>query len=81
MSSTAIKGILIAGFIGLSIIILASCHRKNAPKLETQVKEKSLMDEHLSEEIDHGLHKITLETGEKILIYRGVESCTMIQLK
>ena len=30
---------------------------------------------------DNGLYKITLEDGREILIYRGIESVSMIQLK
>ena len=32
-------------------------------------------------EINHGLFKVQLNDSTTILIYRGVESCTMIQLK
>lgn len=37
--------------------------------------------EHLMDEITHGLNKVTLNDSTTILIYRGVESCTMLQLK
>jgi hypothetical protein len=37
--------------------------------------------QHIMDEIDHGLNKIKLNDSTTILIYRGVESCTMIQLK
>ena len=37
--------------------------------------------EKLSEEIHKGLYKITIDDTVNILIYRGVESCTMIQVK
>lgn len=39
--------------------------------------------ETLSDEVDHGLHKITLTSDKdtiNVLIYRGVESVTMIQI-
>jgi hypothetical protein len=32
-------------------------------------------------EVDHGLFKVQLNDSTTVLIYRGVESCTMIQLK
>jgi len=32
-------------------------------------------------EIGHGLYKVKLDDTTTVLIYRGVESCTMIQLK
>ena len=31
--------------------------------------------------VSHGLYKVQLNDSTTILIYRGVESCTMIQLK
>ena len=37
--------------------------------------------EKLSEEIYKGLYKITIDDTVHILIYRGVESVTMIQVK
>lgn len=37
--------------------------------------------EHLMSEVDPGLNKVTLNDSTVILIYRGVESCTMLQLK
>jgi hypothetical protein len=32
-------------------------------------------------EVGHGLYKVQLNDSTTVLIYRGVESCTMIQLK
>jgi hypothetical protein len=32
-------------------------------------------------EIGHGLYKVKVDDTTTVLIYRGVESCTMIQLK
>jgi hypothetical protein len=40
-----------------------------------------ITDEPLLDPVDHGLHKITINDSTTILLYRGVESCTMIQLK
>jgi hypothetical protein len=37
--------------------------------------------EKLSEEVYKGLYQITIDDAVHILIYRGVESVTMIQLK
>jgi hypothetical protein len=37
----------------------------------------------LSDEVGHGLHKVTLTSDKdtiNVLIYRGVESVTMIQI-
>ena len=35
----------------------------------------------IASEVDHGLHKVIINDTTVVLIYRGVESCTMIQLK
>jgi hypothetical protein len=32
-------------------------------------------------EVSHGLYKVQLDDTTTILIYRGVESCSMLQLK
>jgi hypothetical protein len=37
--------------------------------------------EMMSDEIAKGLYKITIDDTVHILLYRGVESCTMIQIK
>jgi hypothetical protein len=56
--------------------IMMSCDTKvsntdsNEPKVEKIIGE-----------VDHGLYKVQLNDSTTVLIYRGVESCTMIQLK
>ena len=37
--------------------------------------------EKLSESIDHGLYRVTIDDTTQILLYRGVESCAMVKLK
>ena len=37
--------------------------------------------EKITDEVAHGLNKIKLNDSTTILVYRGIESCTMIQLK
>jgi hypothetical protein len=37
--------------------------------------------QHIINEVDYGLNKIKLTDSTTILIYRGMQSCTMIQLK
>lgn len=56
---------------------------KSVDKLEggTPNHLKHLEIEMISEEIDHGLYKITIDDTVHVLLYRGVESCTMTQLK
>lgn len=42
---------------------------------------KDLKIERLAGEADHGLNKVIINDTTVILIYRGNESCTMIQLQ
>jgi hypothetical protein len=71
------KKLLIIGFI---ISGLSSCLSKElgeeVPTITSEIKV-----EMLSKQINHGLYKITIDDTTQILIYRGVESCTMIRLK
>ncbi len=81
MKQNFIRRVLTIGFITVASVLLFSCKQRTAPKLETQYKSNSLKDEWISDEVRHGLHKIVIDDTTTILIYRGVESCTMIQLK
>lgn len=65
------------------IAIVASCTKPtNKSVSEVQKEPKSnIKIETITGEVDHGLTKVTLNDTTAILIYRGVESCTMIQLK
>ncbi len=40
-----------------------------------------LKSEKIMSEVGHGLYKVKVDDSTTVLIYRGVESCTMIQLK
>lgn len=64
----------------LFAIVTTSC----TPKGSSDSKEtpaSSVKDEHLMDAVSGGLHKIKINDSTTVLIYRGVESCTMIQLK
>lgn len=66
----------------ITVSALTACEQVKYPApAEIQVNQQAVKDEHLMNSISHGLHKITLDDSTTILIYRGVESCTMIQLK
>jgi hypothetical protein len=69
----------------LLAITAASCDIFEMPERPPEPKEtittSSIKDEHLMDEVSHGLHKIKINDSTTVLIYRGVESCTMIQLK
>lgn len=75
------KAILFITIAFLSI----SCAQNTGQEKVTTITEKTptftVVDEHVSGEVTHGLHKIKINDSTTILIYRGVESCTMIQLK
>ena len=60
--------------------IMVSC---NVDTKVNNTKEDSnkLNSEKIMSEVGHGLYKVKVDDSTTILIYRGVESCTMIQLK
>ena len=47
----------------------------------TKEDSNELKSEKIMDEVGHGLYKVKVDDSTTILIYRGVESCTMIQLK
>jgi hypothetical protein len=51
------------------------------PKAQKSISISSAKDEFLMDEVRFGLHKIQINDSTTVLIYRGTESCTMIQLK
>jgi hypothetical protein len=76
--------LIILMIITFVILLLNSCvfdARTKTPKSHKVVSDTHVVDELLMTEVSHGLHRITLDDGTTVLIYRGVESCTMIQLK
>jgi hypothetical protein len=68
----------------LASIVIISC-KSEGPSQPAQSIQSSnlhpLTDHFLMNEINHGLHLIEIIDSTQVLIYRGVESCTMIQLK
>ena len=61
------------------ILLLPSCESFNTPTEDKPTNEPKV--EKILSEIDHGLYKVQINDSTTILIYRGVEPCTMIQLK
>jgi hypothetical protein len=51
------------------------------PPVEKSMSNLSPKDEYLMREVSFGLHKIQINDSTTILLYRGTESCTMIQIK
>jgi len=73
-----ILAILIIVFnIILIIVLMVSC---NVDTKDNRDSNK-LKAEKIMNEIGHGLYKVKVDDSTTVLIYRGVESCTMIQLK
>jgi hypothetical protein len=64
----------------LITVLMVSC---NVDTKVNNTKEDSneLKAEEIMGEIGHGLYKVKVDDTTTVLIYRGVESCTMIQLK
>lgn len=60
--------------VSVIMILLSACGSFNPPT--NDIKLEKVMDQ-----IDQGLYKFQLNDSTTILIYRGVESCTMLQLK
>ena len=61
------------------ILLISSCEPFNPPTKDNPTNEPKV--EKILSEIDHGLYKVQINDSTTILIYRGVEPCTMIPLK
>lgn len=56
--------------------IMMSCDTKVSNTDSNEPKAEKIIGE-----VGHGLYKVQINDSTTVLIYRGVESCTMIQLK
>lgn len=65
--------------VSVIMILLSACGEFNPPTEDNPTSEIKL--EKVMSETPHGLYKFQLNDSTTILIYRGVESCTMLQLK
>lgn len=64
------------------ISIIVSCVQPETPIQNIQsINGQRINITHLSKEVVHGLNKVVIDDTTTILIYRGVESCAMIQIK
>lgn len=77
------KSSLIVALIIVVLLLGAVLFLEKKEPLTTKVfnSNQEVLIEHLSGTVTPGLNKIQLNDSTVILIYRGVESCTMIQLK
>jgi hypothetical protein len=62
----------------LITVLMVSC---NVDTKVNSTDSNELKAEEIMGEIGHGLYKVKVDDSTTVLIYRGVESCTMIQLK
>jgi len=62
----------------LITVLMVSC---NVDTKDNRTDINELKAEEIMGEIGHGLYKVKVDDSTTVLIYRGVESCTMIQLK
>jgi hypothetical protein len=78
------KFIMFVVVVGVWVGVIISCTAPNAPgnapKTYIPKHKENFTIETLSDEVDQGLHKITIDDTVHILIYRGVESVTMIKI-
>jgi len=66
----------------LVAIVTISCKQQTYPPVASKIVSTSPANiEHLMEEVNFGLNKVKVNDSTTVLIYRGTESCTMIQLK
>lgn len=63
----------------LMVVVLSSCVCNTKQPTE-EINTNTPKHTHLMGEIRHGLNLITINDTTQILIYRGMESCTMIKL-
>jgi len=92
-----LKAFLICALVYIAGLLLVSCNEDFNPEpqfkegkditVTTQNSKTTTTIEYITgplkndSQSDNGLYKVTLEDGREILIYRGVESVSMIQLK
>lgn len=70
----------------VSILVLQSCSGNQSKQTPTNDTTHigvttNIQIQNLTGEVKHGLNKITISDTIQLLIYRGVESCTMVQIK
>jgi hypothetical protein len=63
----------------LITVLMVSCNVDT--KDNTKEDSNKLKGEKIMNEVGHGLYKVKVDDSTTVLLYRGVESCTMIQLK
>lgn len=73
--------VTIISFVLTLAIIALKGDKKHPPDPINKEVVNPLVIKRLMHEVEHGLTEVKLNDSTTILIYRGVESCTMLQLK
>jgi hypothetical protein len=73
--------LLLLTFTIMSCDFLKPDPTKRPPVAEKVISDSPANVERLMEEVGFGLNKVKVNDSTTVLIYRGTESCTMIQLK
>jgi hypothetical protein len=73
---TSVVSLLTGYFLVLKSIVEDSKKESFEPKIE---KRTGVTIKKLSGEVEHGLYEIKIDDSTTVLLYRGVESCTMIK--
>ena len=77
-----IKILLLLLAVGTIATIASFGITKAAQKKDKQIDlNQNIQIQKIASEVNHGLHKVTINDTTVVLIYRGVESCTMIKIK
>ena len=63
------------------IVFLGMVSCRTSTSKDPISKDPNLKIEKVTGTVAHGMWKIQIDDSTTILLYRGVESCTMIQLK
>jgi len=60
-------------------LIKTSIDSSREKSYQPTVEKSGLIIQKISDEVGHGLYEIKIDDSTTILLYRGVESCTMIK--
>jgi uncharacterized lipoprotein YajG len=67
--------------MAIAITLIFTACNKTPGLIKSDPPKTDVKIEKVTNEISHGLYKVQIDDTTTVLIYRGVESVTMIQLK
>jgi hypothetical protein len=65
----------------LGLVVIACAVILHSEVKIRKEQNKNIQTQYICGELQHGLTRVILDDSTTLLIYRGVESCSMIQLK